>query len=280
MGRRSRRCAVLGSPIAHSLSPVLHAAAYAELGLKDWRYDAYEVDEAGLPDFLTGLEPGWCGLSLTMPLKRAAIPLCDVVSDRARLVAAVNTIVPAGGRLYGTNTDVPGIVAALHEHGVEQVSSGILVGVGATAGSALAGLAELGARSATAFARDPARAGELRRLASDLGVRLDVVSLEAMKSSEATGDVLVSTVPESAAAAVARLLVGRAAVVFDVLYEPWPTGLAVTAEQAGRTVVGGLDLLVHQAALQVELMTGRRPAPLAAMRAAGERALATRCRTG
>ncbi|MGH3344386.1 MAG: shikimate dehydrogenase family protein, partial [Carbonactinosporaceae bacterium] len=121
-----RRAAVLGSPVVHSLSPELHRAAYAALGLA-WRYDAIEVDEQRLPAFLDGLDETWAGLSLTMPLKRAVIPLLDEVSEIARDVAAVNTVIfgPAAGgrRRTGDNTDVPGMVAALRERGVRQVAS-------------------------------------------------------------------------------------------------------------------------------------------------------------
>lgn len=276
MNPQSRRCAVLGSPIAHSLSPVLHRAAYASLGLRDWRYDAFEVGEAGLADFLAGLGEEWRGLSLTMPLKRVAIGLCDTVSELATLVGAVNTVVIDDARgVHGTNTDVPGVVAALRERGVTSVETGLLLGVGATACSAVAGLAELGVRTATALARDPARAGELERLAEELKVDLRVVDLGAV-GGDLRSDVLVSTVPDAAAAPLAEALVGQVDVVFDALYEPWPTRLGATAEGAGRVVVGGLDLLVHQAALQVELMTEHVPAPLAVMRAAGETALSER----
>lgn len=269
---------MLGSPIAHSLSPVLHRSAYAELGLPAWRYDAFEVGEAGLAGFLEGLGEEWRGLSLTMPLKRVAIGLCDTVSELARLVGAVNTVViDDERRVHGTNTDVPGVVAALRERGVTELEAALLLGVGATAGSALAGLAELGLRTATAIARDPSRAGELVRLAEELKVDLRVVDLTAAEGSERLiSDVLVSTVPDSAAAPYADFLVNQVGVVFDALYEPWPTRLAATAERVGCVVVGGLDLLVHQAALQVELMTEQVPAPLAVMRAAGETALSER----
>jgi shikimate dehydrogenase len=277
----SRRCAVLGSPIAHSLSPVLHRSAYAELGLPAWRYDAFEVGEAGLAGFVAGLGEGpdeqWRGLSLTMPLKRVAIGLCDTVSELATLVGAVNTVViDDERRVHGTNTDVPGVVAALRERGVTELESALLLGVGATACSALAGLAALGVRTATAIARDQSRAGELERLAVELDVKLSVVELTGEWSRGRTADVLVSTVPDSAAAPYAGDLVGLVDVVFDALYEPWPTRLAAAAAGSGRVVVGGLDLLVHQAALQVELMTEHVPAPLAVMRAAGEAALSER----
>jgi shikimate dehydrogenase len=273
-GEAVRRCAVLGSPIGHSLSPVLHRAAYSDLGL-DWRYDAFEVDEQGLAGFLDQLGPEWRGLSLTMPLKRVALSLCDEVSDQARLVGAVNTVLLDDGRRTGANTDVPGIVAALSERGVTSARRALLLGVGATACSALAGLAEIGIVDVLAVARDPARAGELQALAAALGVRTSVVSWEVARESRAV-DVAVSTVPDRAAGPLAHVVAERAQVVFDVLYHPWPTRLAATASDAGRVVVGGLDLLVHQAGIQVELMTRRSPAPVAAMRTAGEKALEAR----
>lgn len=123
----ARRAAVLGSPIGHSLSPVLHRAAYAELGLTGWSYDPFEVEEDALAGFLKELEAGqdrWAGLSLTMPLKRAVIPLLDEVSATAASVEAVNTLVFAeDGRRIGDNTDIPGMVAALRERGVGRVES-------------------------------------------------------------------------------------------------------------------------------------------------------------
>lgn len=147
------RAAVLGSPIAHSLSPVLHNAAYRALGLDDWEYGRFELDEAGLPDFLAGLAPGtWAGFSLTMPLKRAVIPLLDEVSETALAVDAVNTLVfEADGRRTGDNTDVLGLVAALRERGIERVPSAAVLGAGATASSALAALARLGAEQITVY---------------------------------------------------------------------------------------------------------------------------------
>ena len=272
------RCAVLGSPIRHSLSPVLHRAAYDALGLDDWTYDAYEVDEAGLADFVAGLDSTWRGLSLTMPLKRVAIDLCDEVSPLALEVQAVNTmLLEPDGRRSGTNTDVPGVVAALRERGVDRVGAATILGVGATAGSALAGLTALDVARVTAVARDPARADALRVLAKRLDVELEVRSWEAFAAGDApTVDVAVSTVPAAAAAPVGGLVAERARVVFDVVYDPWPTPLGRAAEEAGRIAVNGLDLLIHQAAVQVELMTSRAPAPVAAMREAGSAALAAR----
>ena len=109
-----RRAAVLGHPVAHSLSPTLHRAAYEALGLTGWRYDAVDVTEDELPAFVAGLDASWAGLSLTMPLKQTVIPLLDHVEPLAEVVGAVNTVLFAGrGTLVGANTDVYGIVAAL-----------------------------------------------------------------------------------------------------------------------------------------------------------------------
>lgn len=167
----TRRAAVLGSPIAHSLSPVLHRAAYAEMGLRSWSYDRFEVDEAGLPGFVRDLDASWAGLSLTMPLKRAIIPLLDGISDTAASVEAVNTVVfTEDGRRLGDNTDIPGMVAALRERGVDKVESAAVLGAGATASSALAALAELCTGPVTAYVRTAARADEMRGWGERLGV--------------------------------------------------------------------------------------------------------------
>jgi shikimate dehydrogenase len=269
------RCAVLGSPIAHSLSPTLHRAAYAELGL-DWTYDAVEVDELGLPAFLDGLDASWRGLSLTMPLKRAVLPLLDDLDNWAEVSGAANTVVLDGER-HGSNTDVPGAVAALHEQGVERVGSAVVLGGGATAASVLLALSELGCRDARLLVRDPGRAADTLAAVERNG-HGPAVEVGLLSEPVPDSDVLVSTIPAAAQTEALIAAAGRAGVVFEVLYDPWPTPLATAATGAGRTVVSGLDLLLHQAALQVRLMTGHE-APLAAMRAAGERALAERSRS-
>ncbi|MGF1431280.1 shikimate dehydrogenase [Kitasatospora sp. LaBMicrA B282] len=272
---RPHRAAVLGMPIAHSLSPVLHTAAYRELGLTDWEYGRYEVDEAGLPGFVAGLEPGaWAGCSLTMPLKRAIIPLLDEVSETALAVDAVNTLVfEADGRRTGDNTDVPGLVAALRERGIEKVPSAAVLGAGATASSALAALARLGAAEVTVYVRSPERAREMQALGERLQVA--VRTADWARGAEAlAGPLTVATTPVGATDAFAGQLTATPGALFDVLYHPWPTPLAAACAEHGATVLGGLDLLVHQAVLQFERFTGITPGPLAAMRAAGEAALA------
>ncbi|MGW6405022.1 shikimate dehydrogenase [Streptomyces sp. NPDC055134] len=269
-----RRAAVLGSPIAHSLSPVLHRAAYEELGLTDWSYDRFEVDEVALPDFLAGLGTEWAGLSLTMPLKRAVIPLLDTISDTAASVEAVNTVVlTEDGHKVGDNTDIPGMVAALAERGIDKVESAAILGAGATASSALAALSRVCAGEIVAYVRSDARAAEMR----EWGERLDV-DVRIGKWSDAahafTAPLVVATTPAGTTDALAADIPERPGTLFDVLYDPWPTQLAARWSGYGGAVVSGLDLLVHQAVLQVEQMTGRAPAPLGAMRRAGERALA------
>ncbi|ANH90607.1 MULTISPECIES: shikimate dehydrogenase [unclassified Streptomyces] len=272
----SRRAAVLGSPIAHSLSPVLHRAAYAELGLTGWSYDRFEIDEAALPGFVGGLGPEWAGLSLTMPLKRAVIPLLDEISDTAASVEAVNTVVlTEDGRRTGDNTDIPGMVAALREHGIEQVDSAAVLGAGATASSALAALARVCTGEVVAYVRSDARAAEMRGWGERLGV--EVRTEDWSRAGRAlTAPLVIATTPAGTTDALATAVPERPAALFDVLYDPWPTPLAARWSMAGGAVVSGLDLLVHQAVLQVEQMTGRAPAPLEAMRRAGEKALADR----
>jgi len=270
---------VLGSPIEHSLSPVLHAAAYAALGLAHWSYTAIECDEAGLPALIAACDSQWAswgGLSLTMPLKRAVLPLLDRTEPVAVEAGGANTVVFAGGERHGYNTDVPGMVAALAEAGVTAPPGATILGAGATACAALAALRETGLESAAVLVRDRARAGDLLAAAGRLGMEVD---LRPFDSEVRHGDLLVSTVPAGAADIYAERAWGSRpgpAAVLDVVYAPWPTPLAQAAAKSGAIVVSGFDLLLHQAARQVELMTGREPAPLSRMRAAGEAELIRR----
>ncbi|MEU5081623.1 MULTISPECIES: shikimate dehydrogenase [Streptomyces] len=271
-----RRAAVLGSPIAHSLSPVLHRAAYEAAGLTGWSYDSFDVDEAALPGFLDRLGPEWAGLSLTMPLKRAVIPLLDEVSDTAASVDAVNTLIlTEDGRRRGDNTDIPGMVAALREHGIEEVGSAAVLGAGATASSALAALARICTGEVVAYVRSEARAAEMRQWGERLDV--EVRTADWADAAEAlSAPLVIATTPAGTTDALAAAVPERPATLFDVLYDPWPTELAARWSMFGGAVVGGLDLLVHQAVLQFEQMTGQVPGPLDAMRQAGEKALAGR----
>ena len=206
--------------------------------------------------FLAGLGSEWAGLSLTMPLKQAVLPLLDEVSDLARDVAAANTVVLRDGRRAGENTDVHGIVAALRVAGVTAVERPVVLGGGATARSAVAALASLGCVAPVLVVRsEPV---ETLAACERLGVSPTVVH-----DLEVGCDLLVSTLPPGAADRFAPH-VGDVSALLDVVYDPWPTPLA----QACRgVVVSGAAMLLHQAAEQVRLMTGSTP-PLEQMRAA------------
>ncbi|MUL42784.1 shikimate dehydrogenase [Streptomonospora sp. PA3] len=276
------RAAVLGSPVGHSLSPVLHTAAYAALGLEgEWSYGCYECAEEELAGFLKGCDDSWAGLSLTMPLKREALRLADEAEPVAREVGGANTLV-LGGRRRAFNTDVHGMAAALREAGVGEVSSAAVLGGGATAASAVAALRDSGAAAdggVTVLAREPARASGVVAAAERMGMRVGVAPLSEI-DSRLDVDVVVSTLPSGAGDPFADRVAACGAAVFDVVYSPWPTALAAAAQAAGRIVVGGFPMLLHQAARQVELMTGTEQAPVEAMRTAGLAELARRAAGG
>jgi len=259
-----RRAGVLGRPIAHSLSPVLHRAAYADLRL-DWTYDAIECDEQTLPSVLHE-RADWAGFSCTMPLKRAVLDVADEIAPVARAVGAGNTLLPrAGGGWIVDNTDVAGIVASLAENAVA-ASSATVLGGGGTAQAVMAALAVRGVAECTVLARDPRRTGDVRRAADAVGLILGVAELTA-SAAALDADLVVSTLPAGAADQLAAHHWRAEQSVLDVVYAPWPTALAAAAQRAGATVLSGALLLLHQAAAQVELMTGQAP-PVAAMRAA------------
>jgi shikimate dehydrogenase len=271
VGAVSARAAVLGSPVAHSLSPVLHTAGYRELGLTGWTYEAIECDEQGLAPFLDSVGPDWAGLSLTMPLKRAVLPLLDEIEQLAADVGAANTVLLRDGRRLGSNTDVPGMVTALRQAGVTSGRDALILGSGATACSALAALRELGADDVAVAARSRPRAEPVLAVAARLGLAVQLIDLDADGIGQRRWRLLISTIPAVGAAAVARQIdsdVLHADAVFDVGYDPWPTALAAAAQSAGMIVISGYELLVNQAVGQFELMTGRA-APVAAMRTAG-----------
>jgi len=283
----ARRAAVLGHPVAHSLSPVLHRAAYRALGLEGWTYDILDTPQDRLPAVLAGLDAGWAGVSLTMPLKQVVLPLLDHVEPLAEVIGVVNTVLVHGpaSSLVGTNTDVHGVVQALREGlGNRPVGPAIVLGAGATAASTLAALAELGQVRAEVLARSMARAGLTMRAAHRMGVdpRVGVMG-PTLRVAEnlLTAGVVVSTLPPHAADELADALAeltssgsggsrGRHridGVLLDCAYDPRPTALAAAWAAGGGTVVGGERMLLHQATEQVRLMTGE-PAPLAAMEAA------------
>ncbi len=214
---------MLGDPIAHSLSPVLHRAGYAEVGL-DWSYDAHRVASGGLVDFLPGLDAAWRGLSLTMPLKREVLPLLDRLTDRARLAGAVNTVLlEDDGTRVGDNTDLPGAAAAILERTTLPLGTAAILGGGATATSVGLALADLGVTSVELLVRDEARAGETLDVLRSHPAAVDVRASSLDAGGQLVADIVVSTIP---AGAQTQELVTRCAgvpVVFEALYDPWPT---------------------------------------------------------
>jgi shikimate dehydrogenase len=268
----SRRVAVVGSPIQHSLSPALHRAAYRELGL-DWSFERIEVAAGGLADFCAGLGPRWRGLAVTMPLKPEALALAAVASPVAGAAAAANTLLLDGGRWSADNTDVAGVQGALRERGAGGRSSvAAVLGGGATARSAVVALAEL-AEQVHVYVRSAGRAEGLLDAGRAAGVPVSVRAWSELRQAWVS-PLVVATTPagalDEAAAGVPERVEG---VLLDVTYAPWPSRLATRWGRSGGAVAGGLDLLVHQARAQVRLMTGR-DVDVEVLRAAGRSAQA------
>jgi shikimate dehydrogenase len=264
----TRRAAVCGKPIAHSLSPVIHNAGFAAAGLEGWSYTSFECAEADLPDLVAGLGAEWAGLSLTMPLKEIALRLASDASPTACAIGAANTLVRRDdGTWFADNTDVIGMVRLLRPF-LPVAPRVAVLGGGGTARAALGAASQLGAAEVAVVARRPSVCDELRPAADALGLTLAGVSWD-----EAAGafdaDAVISTVPKSAADHLAAEVAWRAGtVLFDAIYDPWPTPLAASALAAGVPVVSGLDLLLAQALSQFEQFTGVTPAPEPAMRSA------------
>lgn len=267
------RAAVLGSPVAHSLSPVLHGAAYAALGLDGWTYERVECSEADLPGWVRARDDSWAGLSVTMPGKRAALAVASSASWRAQRLGSANTLVRgAGGAWSADCTDVDGVAGALRAAGVRPSSVALVLGNGATAAAAVGGLDDVGCEAVTVVARDEARAAGVLEVARAYGMRHHTVTWgDLVPAHLAEATVLINTTPAgSVDTERAAMLVDALpawAVVLDAVYHPWPTPLAAAAQARGLAVATGLDMLLHQAFGQVEQFTGR-PAPRAAMHAA------------
>ena len=272
-----RRAYVLGHPIAHSLSPALHRAAYAYLGEANLEYDRRDTLPDDLPAIMHGVRnpagteeaPYIAGLSVTMPLKTAVIQYCDELSETARVTGAVNTVYPRGERVLGDNTDVIGIVNALRHAGLEPQplkDSAAIVGGGATAISALTALHQLGYSRVSVYARSLHKLGSVQEAADRLGVQLEQVSLADLPQNlaERGHHPVISTLPARAADEWASQLIGlkgasatHRPVLLDVAYNPWPSVLASAWEASGGTMVSGLEMLLYQAVEQVLLFTDR-----------------------
>ena len=258
---------MLGSPIAHSRSPQLHLAAYRALGLAGWTYDRIECTADQLPGVVAGFGPEWVGVSVTMPGKFAALRFADERTLRAELVGSANTLVRSAAGWKADNTDVDGVTGALGQAPAAGLEA-IVVGSGGTAPAVVVGLAELGVQRVTVVARNHEKATPLVDLASRLGAvgRWCDIDGGELAGAVAETDVVVNTIPADAAARYAPVL-AAAPLLLDAIYQPWPTPLASAVEAAGGAVIGGLQMLLHQAFAQVEQFTGL-PAPKEAMRAA------------
>lgn len=262
-----RRAAVVGKPVAHSLSPVLHTAAYEALGL-DWTYTRLEASESELPALVAGLDESWVGLSVTMPGKRAALEVATTTTARAKAVGAANTLVRRPDGWAADCTDVDGVAGALRAVGYAPGPTGLVLGAGGTACAALAGLASLGVSSVTVVVRDVSRASAAQMCGPAVGLTVEVLPWGAadFAALASSASVLVNTTPpEAVAEAVADL--SLAPCVLDVIYHPWPTPLATAVTERGGVLATGLDMLLHQAFGQVAQFTEMEP-PREAMRAA------------
>ena len=258
-----KRAAVLGSPIAHSLSPVIHRAAYQVLGL-DWSYEAIDITPQQLPAFLSELDESWAGLSLTMPLKETVIDLLDNVDEIAMRVRSVNTVLPSSSGLTGTNTDVYGMVQGLSVAGLKSADTATILGAGATARSAVAAAATLGVATLVVCARRLDAAEDVCAVAAEFGISASAHGLDPAPELLAV-DLVISTLPRDIASNWVRAINSGGGALQDVSYYPWPTPLA--AKWPTAVIASGRDLLLWQAAEQVKLMTGC-DAPVPQMRAA------------
>lgn len=275
------RFAVVGSPIGHSLSPVLHRAAYRELGLAGAaHYTAHEVGAGELKTFLSGaVGSELSGLSVTMPLKREAFALAHRWDATTQRLGIANTLVRESEGWRAENHDVHGIAAAIGcATAASELRTAAILGSGATACSAAAAIADLGIDDVVLCARSPEKLRPvLDVLAPHASTRL--VDWDDLATCART-DLLISALAQSGAEAAAAMLHDRTdsapRAVLDVLYEPWPAPVAAVLADRGSALASGLDMLVHQAGEQIKSMLGVPSAPLEAMRAAAEAELTRR----
>ncbi|MGO3089373.1 MAG: shikimate dehydrogenase family protein [Galactobacter sp.] len=270
------RAAVIGHPVDHSRSPALHLRAYSLLGLPI-HYDRIDATAASAAPLASRLrdEPGWLGLSVTMPMKQPMLAQVDVVHPLAATLGALNTVVversETGTVLHGYNTDVAGIVSALRAAGVcpaagdgKARTRALVIGAGGTAAAALAALRDLGHHHVAVAVRSFERVHELPRVAAALGLDVDFIDFATLPTSQLGPlDVVISTLPAGAADPLAPVIAGFAvpgSTLLDAAYAHWPSVLSCAWEAAGGTSVHGLSMLVHQAVEQVALFTGRTEA--------------------
>ena len=263
-----RRAAVLGSPIDHSLSPALHNAAYLSLGIEG-KYDAVEVKSGQLADFMKQVratDANWIGFSLTMPLKEEVLQVADKVDPLAKQINSANTLIPTIDGWFATSTDVAGFIWALAQHEITNYQTIQIIGAGGTARAAAAAIDAPG-RTIQVINRNPARESDMRN-----AITMSELHFTDWNDVVLDADLVINATPKSA---TDNLPAGDG-VLFESLYNPWPTTLA--ANWRGQ-VIDGMDLLIHQAIDQIHLMTGfviDRKLMYPLLRAAGEAELKDR----
>ncbi|MCT1452344.1 MULTISPECIES: shikimate dehydrogenase [unclassified Corynebacterium] len=259
------KAAVLGSPVEHSLSPVLHSAGFEAAGLEGWTYERIECDAERLPGLVGEAGDEYRGFSVTMPGKFAALEFGGTVTERAQAIGSANTLVREGSTWRADNTDCEGIAGALEElvgtH--TPIGHALVIGAGGTARPALWSLAERGAEKVTVLNRSD-RSAELLPLLD--GVETEFIDFERdLEPLAMSVDLIISTVPSAALSGREKEL-GHAPLL-DVIYNPWPTPLATRCASNGHLTVGGLVMLACQSYSQFEQFTGV-PAPREEMREA------------
>ena len=259
----TRVVGIIGDPVAHSRSPAIHNAAFAELGL-DWVYVAFPVPRGAGEAAINAVRVlGLAGLNVTMPHKSAAAAACDELSDAARALDSVNTVVNRDGVLFGDSTDGAGLLAALRDERLNLSGAGVLVlGAGGAARAIVHALGEAGAR-VTIAARRPDAGAQAARLAPDT----HVIAFSELDAAVHSANLIVNATPlgmdgEPPPFAVEALEPTQ--FVYDTVYHPSPTPLLEAAAARGIPHAGGLGMLVHQAACSFTLWTGET-APLAVM---------------
>jgi shikimate dehydrogenase len=264
----TRVAGVIGWPVDHSLSPAIHNAAFAALGM-DWVYVPLAVSPPRLREAVRGLPAlGFAGANVTMPHKTQAAELVDACSDDARVLRAVNTIVVGADEVSGHNTDALGFERFLREDAGFDPSgrSALVFGAGGAARACALALARGGLASLAVAVREPSRAADLRSVVDAFETDVAVVTLE--EASRMPSDLVVNATPLGVHGEALPLpSLGSGVVAVDLLYRPTATPFQISAREAGSVVFGGLGLLLRQAALSFELWTGQAP-PLPVMSAA------------
>ena len=247
------KAGVLGSPISHSLSPLLHTTAYRALAI-DGDYKAYEVASGGLEEFLLDQGKALNCFSLTMPLKEEALTFADHVSTISRQIASGNTLYKKEDGWHLTSTDVEGFSFALAGAGNFSTQTVLIIGAGATA-RAVAAACNREATSITVVGRSASR-HESIRLAAPL-CSINFVDWDSQVDLDIF-DLVVNTTPADTAAVFLERVNDPKGVFFEVIYNPWPTALLDKWRRAGGSYVDGLDLLIHQAISQIEIFADQK----------------------